>query len=161
MQNLEEQMSEIKIRTGKKEDLEQIALIEKECFSVPWSREALEEDMLGNRLSTYIVAEIDEVVCGYVGFWTIVDECHINNVALLPKYRRRHIGSAIIGALASWADESDIAGITLEVRESNEAAIGLYSSFGFKPGGLRKGYYEDNGENAVIMWREGRKSDEE
>lgn len=80
-------------------------------------------------------------------------EGHITNVAVHPDYRRRHIGEAIVSALLAEAETAGVFAETLEVRAMNSAAQGLYAKFGFKAAGIRKGYYEDNGEDAVIMWR--------
>lgn len=92
-------------------------------------------------------------VCGYVGVWKILDEGHITNVAVAPDYRRMHIGRAMLEALIEVTGQAGIERYTLEVRASNEPAIRLYEGLGFKSEGIRPGYYEDNGEDAVIMWR--------
>ncbi len=146
-------MADIIIRFGEEKDISEMAEIEQECFAVPWSQDALSYDMLDNHMAVYFVAEKDEKVVGYVGIWRIMDECHINNVAVKPAFRREHIGSALIEAMLDYCKEGNLVAQTLEVRESNEPAIGLYSKYGFSSAGIRKGYYEDNGENAVIMWR--------
>ena len=90
---------------------------------------------------------------GYIGVWKIVDEGHITNVAVSPDYRRMQIGSALLKNMLEITAEEGIVRHTLEVRTGNEAAIGLYEKFGFETAGVRKGYYEDNGEDALIMWR--------
>lgn len=92
---------------------------------------------------------------GYIGVWSIADEGHINNVAVLPKYRRMHVGTILLNTMINATEEAGIVSHTLEVRASNEAAQSLYGRFGFKESGRRKGYYEDNGEDAIIMWRMG------
>ena len=97
--------------------------------------------------------EIAGHVCGYVGVWKILDEGHITNVAVAPEYRRMHIGRAMLETLFEVTGQAGIERYTLEVRASNEPAIRLYEGLGFKSEGIRPGYYEDNGEDAVIMWR--------
>ena len=103
--------------------------------------------------AAYFVAELSGRVVGYIGVWKIVDEGHITNVAVSPDYRRMQIGSALLKTMLEITAEEGIVRHTLEVRTGNEAAIGLYEKFGFETAGVRKGYYEDNGEDALIMWR--------
>ena len=146
-------MAELIIRQAEEKDILQSAEIEKQCFTVPWSYESLCYDILENNLSFYIVAEIEGKVCGYVGIWNIVDEGHINNVAVAPAYRRKHIGSALLDVLIGTCEAEGILRLTLEVRAGNTPARRLYEQKGFLEAGLRKGYYEDNHEDAVIMWR--------
>lgn len=146
-------MAELIVRGGRREDIGQIAEIEKRCFSVPWSEESLLYDMTENERAVYIVAELEGEIIGYVGIWTILDEGHINNVAVSPDYRRMHVGSVLIENMIKVTEEAGIKSHTLEVRAGNEPAKGLYAKFGFKEAGVRKGYYEDNGEDAIIMWR--------
>lgn len=146
-------MAQLIIRKAEEKDIDQMEVLEQECFSVPWSREALMGDLLENRLSLYLVAELEGNIVGYVGIWNIVDEGHINNVAVSSLYRKQHIGTILIDTLIKATEKAGIKRHTLEVRESNQAAKGLYAKMGFEPAGIRKGYYEDNGEDAIIMWR--------
>lgn len=146
-------MTELMIRKGSAADIDAIAALEQECFASPWSRESLYHDLAENQLSTYFVAELQGQIVGYVGIWAIMDEGHINNVAVSPSYRRQHIGSALIAAMLRSTEEAGIKSHTLEVRAGNRAAKGLYENYGFKEAGVRKGYYEDNGEDGIIMWR--------
>lgn len=148
-------MDKPRIRIGTIDDLDDMVLLEQQCFLSPWSRESLSYDVAGNPLSTYLVAELNGQVIGYVGVWTIVDEGHINNVAVSPDYRRQHIGSLLIETMLASTENKGITSHTLEVRAGNQAAIKLYESFGFIVEGVRKGYYEDDGEDALIMWRRG------
>ena len=134
-------------------DIAAIEEIEKLCFATPWSYESLKYDIVENNRALYLVAEIEGEICGYVGIWKIVDEGHITNVAVAPTHRRKHIASALLESLFRVTERAGVVRHTLEVRAGNEGAIKLYESFGFKADGLRKGYYEDNGEDAVIMWR--------
>ena len=142
------------IRKAAKSDVPAVEEVEKACFSVPWSYESLYHDILENKLAFYIVAERDGKICGYVGVWKIFDEGHITNVAVAPEYRRMHIASAMLSVLFDVTGAQGIESYTLEVRAGNQAAIALYEGFGFREAGLRKGYYEDNGEDAIIMWKE-------
>ena len=147
-------MSQLIIRQAEEKDIAAIEGLEQVCFADPWSYESLKHDILNNKLAFYIVAEVDEVVCGYVGIWNIVDEGHITNVAVSPNYRRKHIASNMLDVLIASCEEAGVERFTLEVRAGNEPAKALYEGKGFREVGLRKGYYQDNGEDAIIMWRE-------
>lgn len=147
-------MSELVIRQAEEGDIRAIEELEKECFAVPWTYESLYHDIMNNKLAFYIVAEADGVLCGYVGIWKIVDEGHITNVAVAPAYRRRHVARAMLETLTEICGSNGITSYTLEVRVGNDAARRLYEGLGFQAAGIRKGYYEDNGEDALIMWKE-------
>lgn len=142
------------IRKAEAADVSGIEEVEKASFSVPWSYESLYHDIAENKLAFYIVAEIDGKVCGYVGIWKILEEGHITNVAVSPEYRRMHIASAMLSVLFEVTGQQGIERYTLEVRTGNRPAISLYEGFDFEEAGIRKGYYEDNGEDALIMWKE-------
>ena len=146
-------MADLIIRKAEAEDVLAIQEIEKQCFTVPWSYDSLYKDIVENKLAFYVVAEIAGQICGYVGIWKIFEEGHITNVAVAPEFRRKHIGRAMLETLISVTAEAGIEKYTLEVRAGNEPAIRLYEGLGFKSAGIRPGYYEDNGEDAVIMWR--------
>ncbi len=141
------------IRQAEEKDIKPMADTDILCFSAPWSEWSFEQEIKGNNLAFYIVAEIDSRVVGYAGLWLIMDEGHITNVAVHPEFRKRGIGRALISVLLEHTVKNGTLSHTLEVRASNAAAISLYMKFGFEPAGIRKGYYEDNGEDAVIMWR--------
>ena len=144
----------MRTRFAEEKDLPAMAEIERRCFHTPWSEESLRDDLTGNPLSVYIVLEAESGdVAGYMSLWRILDEGHINNVAVLPEYRRRGGASEMLEFMLEYSEKNGISSHTLEVRVSNEGAIGLYRKFGFKEAGVRKGYYEDDGEDALIMWR--------
>jgi ribosomal-protein-alanine N-acetyltransferase len=141
------------IRQAEERDIKPMAEMDILCFSAPWSEESFEKEIRDNRLAFYIVAEIGGVMVGYAGLWCIVEEGHITNVAVHPDHRRKGVGEALVGVLLSHTIDNGILSHTLEVRESNQAAISLYTKFGFEPAGVRKNYYADNNEDAIIMWR--------
>ena len=144
----------MRTRFAEEKDLPAMAEVERRCFHTPWSEESLRDDLTGNPLSVYMVLEAESGdVAGYMSLWRILDEGHINNVAVLPEYRRRGGASEMLEFMLEYSEKNGISSHTLEVRVSNEGAIGLYRKFGFKEAGVRKGYYEDNGEDALIMWR--------
>ncbi|AFK87617.1 MULTISPECIES: ribosomal protein S18-alanine N-acetyltransferase [Thermoanaerobacterium] len=144
---------DIKIRPMVKSDIDKVMEIEYLSFSVPWSFESFVMEVTKNRCAHYIVAEVDGKVAGYGGFWVVVDEGHITNIAVHPDFRGQGVGSAIVEGLIELAKTKGITSMTLEVRESNLVAQSLYKKYGFKPVGKRKGYYQDNNEDAVIMWK--------
>lgn len=135
-----------------KEHLDDVMKIEWECFPIPWSRKSM-EDELERKIAYYFVALVDGIVAGYGGMWHVVTEGHITNIAVSEKFRRLGVGNAIVDKMIELAEEKDMLGVTLEVRVSNEAAISLYKKHGFKIEGLRKEYYDDNKEDAYIMWK--------
>lgn len=146
-------MGELLVRGAEERDIKEMAALDQICFAAPWSEESFAHEILKNKLAYYIVAEIDGHLVGYVGSWLIVDEGHITNVAVHPDFRKKGIAKAMMVVLLDGSAEVGINSHTLEVRPSNEAALTLYGGFGFQEDGLRKGYYEDNGEDALILWR--------
>ena len=131
--------------------LDAIARLEQECFSMPWSRDMLAEELY-NDCAAYLVAEDEEEhVLGYAGLQVILDEGYITNVAVWPEYRREHIASQILDVFFNFARAHDLRFITLEVRPGNTAAIALYQKFGFAEMGRRKNYYQKPKEDALIM----------
>lgn len=136
-------------------DVKALANLDAVCFAAPWSENSFYQEIAENNLALYLIAEEEGTLAGYAGIWAIVDEGHITNVAVHPGQRGRGIAKALMEALIESCAEEGIYKQTLEVRPSNEAAIRLYEAFGFKEAGRRKGYYEDDGEDALIMWRGG------
>ena len=125
-----------------------LAEIERACFHAPWSETMLREE-LGKGI--FLVAEQDGRTAGYVGCQTVLDEGYITNVAVSPDFRRQGIAKALIEALLAKVRENGLAFVTLEVRESNAAARALYAGAGFQPVGIRKNFYSNPTENAVLM----------
>ena len=134
--------------------LDEVAELERVCFSVPWSRNMLAEE-LDNALSAFLVALDDEgKVVGYAGVQVILDEGYITNVAVRPDWRRRGVAAQLLKVFLDFAQGNKLAFLTLEVRESNHAAIILYGRHGFRSVGRRRNYYEHPREDAIIMTRE-------
>ena len=140
------------IRKAEEKDIEIMADLDKLCFATPWSLDAFEQEIKYNNLAFYVVAQVGEMVVGYAGLWAIIDEGHITNVAVHPHYRKRNIGEALVSVLIESTRKAGVLYHTLEVRLSNQVAISLYRKLGFQEAGLRKKYYEDNNEDALIMW---------
>ena len=130
--------------------LDEVAAIENDCFSHPWSRRSLESE-LQNETSRFLVAVEDGKVIGYIGMSTVIDEGYLFNAAVDSHYRKKGVGSALVRELVTWCQQHEFAFLTLEVRESNAPAIALYSRFGFVRVGERKNYYSDPAENALLM----------
>ena len=137
------------------EDIDQVLKIEEEAFTVPWTREAFEHEMTTNLYSYYIVAETNEKeIVGYCGMWIVLDESHITNVAVSERMRGHKIGEGLIREAFRIVQEQEVVLMTLEVRVSNDIAKNLYYKLGFQDGGIRKNYYTDTQEDALVMWVE-------
>ncbi|MDD6989405.1 ribosomal protein S18-alanine N-acetyltransferase [Ruminococcus sp.] len=130
--------------------LDDVYIIETECFSHPWSRQSL-EDELNNETSLFLVAKEENEVIGYIGMSIVIDEGYIFNVAVREKYRKKGVATALINELITYGKKNNFCFLTLEVRESNRPAISLYSKFGFLKAGERKDYYSNPKENAILM----------
>ena len=134
--------------------LDQVAELERICFTTPWSRNMLAEE-LENGLSAFLVALDDgDNVVGYAGLQVILDEGSITNVAVRPDCRRQGIAGKLLQVFLDFAQGNHLAFLTLEVRASNYDAIALYGSRGFREAGRRKNYYEHPREDAIIMTKE-------
>ena len=131
----------------------QVAALEKLCFSDPWSEASITSE-LENPLSLWLIAEEDGAVCGYVGSQTVLDETDMMNIAVHPDCRRKGIAAALITELVSRLKARGSRVLRLEVRESNFSAIALYEALGFTQLGLRKNYYRNPKENALILGKE-------
>ena len=131
--------------------LDEVAELERICFSVPWSRNMLAEE-LDNLLSAFLVALDDSGrVVGYAGVQVVLDEGYITNVAVRPECRRQGIAGKLLQVFLDFAQGNRLAFLTLEVRASNYDAFALYGSRGFRSVGRRKNYYEHPKEDAIIM----------
>jgi len=141
------------IRPMELDDLPQVLEIERRSFPTPWSEKAFRGELTVNAYAYYIVAETDGRVVGYAGMWVIMDEAHVTNIAVHPDYRRSGVGRRLLEALIERAADRGCDRMTLEVRKSNHAAQQLYLSFDFVPRGIRRGYYTDTNEDAIVMWK--------
>lgn len=134
-------------------DIDRFAEIDQKCFTVPWSRKAF-EDEFKNSIAVYFAARNDNECIGYAGFWNVSGEGDITNVAVVEEHRRSGVGSMLIEAVLEKAKQLNIDIMTLEVRQSNYKAQGLYKKYGFEVIGTRKRYYSDNNEDALIMTKQ-------
>jgi len=135
-------------------DLDAIEQIERVSYPTPWSRSMFATELAKpSSLSLGAVDETD-ILVGYLVLSRYVDAWHVMNVAVAPEWRRRGVATALLRRLLDDTRHDAQRGYTLEVRVSNVGAIALYERFGFKPKGVRRGYYTDNREDALIMWRD-------
>lgn len=135
-----------------KEDLNEVLEISSLSLKESWSLQAFNEE-LSNPLAKYIIAKTPEKIVGFAGVWTIIDEGHITNIAVHPDFRKQGIGATLVKSLIEHCNTWGCLALTLEVRSSNIAAQNLYKKFGFIEEGIRKKYYSDNKEDAIIMWK--------
>ncbi len=142
----------LQIRRMTLQDVDQVMLVEKRSFTAPWSRQAFMTELIDNHLARYIVAEYSGRVIGYAGVWMIIDEGHVTNIAVDPDFRGKYLGDKLLRALMSICMAQGGKKMTLEVRVTNHVAQKLYEKYGFERVGIRKGYYTDNREDALIMW---------
>ena len=148
---MEENRMNVRIVPMNADHLDEVAELERICFSLPWSRNMLAEE-LDNLLSAFLVALDDnDKVVGYAGVQVILDEGYITNVAVRPECRRQGIAAKLLQVFLDFAKANQLAFLTLEVRASNYDAIALYGSRGFRSVGGRKNYYEHPKEDAIIM----------
>ena len=135
-------------------DLAAVLEIERTSFSVPWSLEAFKAELKDNEYARYLCLELNGQVIGYMGLWFILDEGHITNIAIAPNHRGLRWGEFLMRSVIAEMVEQGMERMTLEVRVSNSPAQSLYKRLGFATAGVRKGYYADTGEDAMIMWAE-------
>ncbi|MGI6224769.1 MAG: ribosomal protein S18-alanine N-acetyltransferase [Peptococcales bacterium] len=136
-------------------DIDQVVEIENVSFPTPWSTFAFTCELLDNNFANYLVLTLDNdqnTIIGYGGMWIILDEAHVTNIAIAPSYRGKRLGEYLLREMMVRALAKGAEKMTLEVRVSNTNAQKLYKRLGFKATGLRKGYYLDNDEDAIIMW---------
>lgn len=132
-------------------DVDAVHLLEQATFAMPWSRASFVEEMTRNACARYLVAEENGVVLGFAGAWIVLDEGHVTNIAVERSRRGQGIGRMLTQGLMQYAANLGVGYMTLEVRKSNLPAQALYQSLGFIQVGVRKKYYEDNGEDALFM----------
>jgi ribosomal-protein-alanine N-acetyltransferase len=139
------------IRQGEISDLEDIFLVEKACFAHPWSMQALKDSMNTDNTVFFVCTDEDSGIIGYMSLMRIMDEAELLNIAVLPKYRGRGIGTMLLDRLFRFCTAHNIGRIMLEVRKSNNCAISLYNKYGFLKDSVRKDYYDNPKEDAVLM----------
>jgi ribosomal-protein-alanine N-acetyltransferase len=134
-------------------DIDEVLQIERASCPSPWSRNSFISEIRDNEDAHYFVAKSQGRIAGYLGSWFILDEAHITTVAVSPDFRRRGVATSLFNFIFAVGEANGITAFTLEVRKSNIGAQRLYSQLGFVFVGIRRGYYQDNNEDAHIMWK--------
>lgn len=143
----------IELREMRRGDLLDVVAIERLCFGDRWNVQSFVGE-LENPASSYFVLLEGQRVIGYCGYWLILDEAHITTIAVHPTQQRRYLGELLLTHLIAHASQAGAKWLTLEVRVSNKGAQRLYEKYGFTGLGRRRGYYQDDGEDALVMWTE-------
>lgn len=142
------------------EDIPAVCEIEQEAFATPWTSGAFANELTNNQFARYLVLQDEQgEVAGYGGMWLILEEAHVTNIAIRDKYRGMKLGKRLLAELQRTASFYGAVRMTLEVRPSNRVALNLYEQMGFRSVGVRRGYYTDNKEDAIIMWADLPKAD--
>ncbi len=142
---------DVRIRRMTLHDIDEVCKIDQASFARPWPRESYAHDLTENKCARYLVAEKDGKVIGFAGGWVVLDESQITNIAIEESERGHGYGKALTFALLQYLSNLGAASSTLEVRESNLRARHVYETLGFFKVGKRKRYYEDNGEDALLL----------
>lgn len=143
---------EVVLTPMRRRHLRSVLRIEEIVHPRPWSMGLFLSELAYGPSRLWYVAKVGSTVVGYAGLMLVEEDGHITNVAVAPAWQRHHIGTRLVHALAVAARERGAKHLTLEVRVSNVAAQRLYQAFGFAPAGVRKGYYVETNEDAIIMW---------
>ena len=141
----------VTIRRMTLQDVPAVHAIEQAAFPKPWTALDFEREMTQNRCARYLLAEENGRVIAFAGAWIVLDEAHVTNIAVAADARGRGVGKRLTQALLQYAANLGVVYATLEVRRSNAVAQGMYQALGFVYVGVRKRYYEDNGEDALFM----------
>ncbi len=144
--------TDITITAMRRRHLRSVLKIEAQVYPRPWSIGLFNSEIGYRESRRYIVARVGTRVVGYGGLLLVLDDGHITTLAVHPAWHRQQIGTRLLHCLTSAAIDQGAKNLTLEVRASNHAAQGLYRAFGFAPAGIRKGYYPENKEDAIVMW---------
>ncbi|MFC0472418.1 ribosomal protein S18-alanine N-acetyltransferase [Halalkalibacter kiskunsagensis] len=134
------------------EDIEAVMDVERDAFSTPWDPAIFINELTSNQFAQYLVYEVEDNIIGYCGLWVVMDEAQITNVAIHSKYRGQGHGERLLRYVMAFLVQMGVLKLSLEVRVSNVIAQKLYRKMGFVEGGIRKNYYADNLEDALVMW---------
>lgn len=146
-------IDDVKVRNMNILDIDDVMNVETQCFTIGWSKESFEYEMKENNKALYVIAEYQGTLLGYAGLWKILDEGHITNIAVLKDFRKNGIATLMLNTLLDLAQKDSVNSFTLEVKKTNNVAISLYQNLGFEACGVRKGYYKDTNDDAIIMWK--------
>ncbi|WP_100406131.1 ribosomal protein S18-alanine N-acetyltransferase [Bacillus solitudinis] len=140
------------IRLMTDEDIDQIVRVEMDSFTMPWTASVFENELINNKYAHYLVYDYNGEIIGYCGLWVVMDEAQVTNIAIHSDYRGHKRGERLLSYAKSFVALMGVKRLSLEVRVSNVVAQGLYRKLGFQEGGIRKNYYADNSEDAIVMW---------
>jgi [ribosomal protein S18]-alanine N-acetyltransferase len=143
---------DIQIARMRRRHLRGVMAIERQVYPRPWSPSLFVSEMSAGRTRSYLVATAGRAVVGYAGLISYGEEAHITTIAVDPDYQRMKIGTRLLYELVSEADRMGAQAVSLEVRVTNWGAQRMYSRFGFRPVGVRKNYYQETNEDALVMW---------
>ncbi|WP_106494755.1 ribosomal protein S18-alanine N-acetyltransferase [Lentibacillus sp. Marseille-P4043] len=145
-------MAELVIRKMEYNDIDQVFEVEQASFENPWEKDIFEQEIVENQFAHYFILELDQKIIGYAGLWVVIDDAQITNIAVTPDYRGNKLGEKLFHYTMEQAIRLGGRRLSLEVRTSNIVAQRMYRKFGLVPGGIRKNYYTDNQEDAIVMW---------
>ena len=145
-------MNDIVIRSMQLEDLDQVEEIEEKSFTSTWSKNLYKKELEENDFAYYFVIEKGHHLIGFSGIWLVLDEVQITNIAIDPAYRGQGYGTLLFKHMVKYSIGKGAVNLSLEVRKSNKQAQNLYQKFGLQKAGIRKNYYTDNNEDAIVMW---------
>lgn len=143
---------QVRLRAMCIEDIPAVCQIEQASFQIPWTSAAFHNELTNNQFAKYTIMELNHELIGYGGMWVIIDEAHVTNIAMKESYRGKKLGTMLLVEMQRVAVSNGAHHMTLEVRASNHVAKHVYEKLGFRFMGVRRGYYTDNGEDAIIMW---------
>ncbi|RDW18824.1 ribosomal protein S18-alanine N-acetyltransferase [Oceanobacillus chungangensis] len=145
-------MDKVLIRKMEIKDVEHVVEVEKASFTIPWTTDIFYQEIVDNNFAHYFVIELNGQIVGYAGAWIVIDDAQITNIAIMPEYRGYKLGEKLFQYVIQSAIGMGVRHLSLEVRVSNRVAQSMYRKFGLVPGGIRKNYYTDNQEDAIVMW---------
>lgn len=145
-------MARVEFRRMKESDIEAVMYIDMLSFPKPWPENIYYEELRNNKYATYFVAVVDNEIVGFCGAWMVFDEAQITNIAIDPSHRGMGYGQGLFQYVINYGIAHGIKHLSLEVRVSNVAAQRMYKKFRLQPGGIRKNYYTDNQEDALVLW---------
>ncbi|GAB4074114.1 ribosomal protein S18-alanine N-acetyltransferase [Barrientosiimonas marina] len=145
-------MTDLTIRKMQHADINGVMEVEAQAFVAPWPRDIFEHELTHNAYAYYYVMFAGEQLIGYAGMWQVIDDAQITNITVIPAFRGQKLGETLFSYVMHDAYRMGAKRLSLEVRVSNIVAQKMYRKFGLVPGGIRKNYYTDNQEDAMVMW---------
>jgi len=145
-------MDNVVIREMELADVDQVVEVEKASFATTWTIDVFYQEIADNEYAHYYVMEADGKIIGYVGTWVVFEDAQITNIAIKPEYRGKKLGQKLFQFTIQQVIKLGATRLSLEVRETNIIAQRLYRKFGLVPAGIRKNYYTDDNEDAIVMW---------